>query len=121
MAVSAVAMSDWRAIGYGVIVFLIALITAISKAPPWILATGFPSGLVAGYRRGSILGGLLYGFVVGCCNGLLLLGGVYYIVSSTNPTGVYPGVGFGIVGVFLIAVFLTIESILAGAVGGILG
>lgn len=113
-------MVDWRAIGYGIGVFPVVLLAAISEEGWLVLVTGFPSGLVAGYRAGGLLNGLLYGFVAGCGILLLFFGAGYYLVVSSVTGLASPGIGLTILGVLLIAALLAVESSIAGAIGGLL-
>ena len=114
-------MVDWRAIGYGMILFPIVLAASLSEEPLLILLSGFPSGLVTGYRSEGLLNGLVYGVVTGSGIFILFFGGCYYlVVESTGPGMAYPGVGMTLVLLFFVAALLAVESVIGGAIGGLL-
>ena len=113
-------MIDWRAIGYGMVLFPIVLVASLSKEPMLILLTGYPSGLAAGFQAGGVLKGVLYGFVVGCGVSLLFFSGGYYLVVESAGPVANPGIGLTITFIFIIAVILAVESFIGGAIGGLL-
>lgn len=113
-------MVEWKAIGYGIVVFPVFLGLAMSNEGWMVLLLGVPSGLAAGFRAGGFRRGARYGFVVGVGIFFVVFGGGYYLIVSSVSGIPSPGIGMTIALVFIIAVLLAVESMIAGAVGGLL-
>lgn len=110
-------MVEWRSLGFGSAVFLVLLLTTLAyESDPLILILGLPTGFIAGYFAGGILKGGLYGFVLGLAMGLFFFFAFYYLATQ-GPA--YPGIGFGLFIAFLFGIFLAIQGIVAGILGGL--
>ncbi|QAU11595.1 hypothetical protein EKH57_01790 [Halorubrum sp. BOL3-1] len=119
-------MTDWRAVGYGFVVMLIAGVLATGVPVVGHAAAGLVGGFVAGYLTGGgPLSGFWHGLLAGSVSGVVVtlllaaFGGLVGLVGS--PLGsLLGGAGVLVVGLFLTFLF-AIDSALAGAIGGVLG
>jgi hypothetical protein len=108
---------DWEALGYATGIFILVFVAAlVSESTLLLLIIGLPSGFVAGYRAGGLLKGSVYGLLIGAGIALIFILGASYLATRGR---VAPGVGLSLVVVFLVGVFLTAQSLVAGAVGGL--
>jgi hypothetical protein len=119
-------MTDWRAVGYGFVVMLIAGLLATAAPGLGHAAAGLIGGFVAGYLAGGgLLSGFWHGLLAGSVSGVvvtLLLAAFGGLLSlGAGPIGgLLGGAGVFVVGLFLTLLF-AIDSALAGAIGGVLG
>jgi len=119
-------MTDWRAVGYGFVVMVIAGLLATFAPVIGHVGAGLIGGFVAGYvAGGGLLSGTWHGLLAGSVSGVavtLLLAGFGGLVGlAAGPLGsLLGGAGTLVVGLFLTLLF-AIDSALAGAIGGVLG
>ena len=119
-------MTDWRAVGYGFVVMLIAGLLASFAPVVGHVGAGLIGGFVAGYvAGGGLLSGAWHGLLAGSVSGVvvtLLLAAFGGLVGlAGGPVGsLLGGAGVLVVGLFLTFLF-AVDSALAGAVGGVLG
>lgn len=109
-------MVDRKAIGYPAALFLVLLVVTLDTgSDALILTITFPCGLVAGYQAAGLLRGSRYGFAVGAGISLFFLVSAYYLGTQG---GVAPGFGASLFFIFLIGILLTVQSAVAGFLGG---
>lgn len=107
---------DWKALGYPAALFLVLLVVTLdTSSDALILTITFPCGLVAGYQAAGLLRGSLYGFAVGASISLFFLLSAYYLGAQGR---VAPGFGATLFFIFLVGIFLTLQSTVAGFLGG---
>jgi len=119
-------MTDWRAVGYGFVVMLIAGLLATFAPVVGHVGAGLIGGFVAGYvAGGGVLSGTWHGLLAGSVSGVVVtlilaaFGGLVGLAGG--PVGsLLGGAGVLVVGLFLTFLF-AIDSALAGAIGGVLG
>lgn len=114
-------MTDWRAVAAGLAAFFAAFLLAVAAAPPWLLAAGFPGGVVAGVRSGTVKRGAWTGFLVGVAAFLLAFALLAALVVSTDPEQARPGLGYSLVLFPILGAAYVVEAAVAGALGGLVG
>ena len=119
-------MTDWRAVGYGFVVMLVAGLLATGAPGLGHAAAGLIGGFVAGYLAGGgLLSGFWHGLLAGSVSGVvvtLLLAAFGGLVGlAGGPLGsLLGGAGVLVIGLFLTLLF-AVDSALAGAIGGVVG
>ena len=109
-------MIDWKAIGGATGLFIVLFAYTLAYEPDAVLLLlGLPCGFVAGYRAGGLSEGSVNGLAFGFGIGFLSFIAASYLAMRGPAT---PGVGLSIVFMFLVGIFLTVQSMVAGAVGG---
>jgi hypothetical protein len=118
-------MTDWRAVGIGFLVSIVAGIVAFALPVVGHIGAGLIGGGVAGYLAESGIGsGAWHGLLAGAVGGIVLallfgLGAGFLGSIAAGPGGGLLGAGVFVVGV-IIAFVLAIDSAIGGAVGGLL-
>lgn len=109
-------MVDWKALGYPAALLLVLLVVTLdTSSGALILSITFPCGFVAGYQAAGLLRGSLYGLVVGASVSLFFLVSAYLLGAQGR---VAPGFGATLFFIFLMGLFLTLQSAVGGLLGG---
>jgi len=118
-------MTDWRAVGVGFVVIVVAGLLSASVPVVGQIGAGLIGGFAAGYVAGGGLArGAWHGLLAGSITGVVvtlalsLFGGLLVTVSGGPLGGFLGGAGVLVVGVFLTVLF-ALDSALAGAIGGV--
>ncbi len=117
-------MTDWRAVGIGFLVSIIAGLLAFLLPVIGHIGAGLIGGFAAGYvAGGNVWNGLWHGLLAGAIGGVvaLLFGGLVTVVGGVGagPIGGLAGLSVLVLGL-LIAFVLALDSAIGGAVGSLL-
>ncbi|WP_129112668.1 DUF5518 domain-containing protein [Halegenticoccus tardaugens] len=118
-------MTDWRAVGVGFVVLLVAGAIGLSVPLVGQIGAGLLGGFAAGYLAGGGLGrGAWHGLLAGSITGVVLTGLLALVGSAVGlgagPVGAFlGGAGVLVVGLFVTLLF-ALDSALAGALGAAL-
>lgn len=107
-------MRPWKAVGAGLVAFLVSTTVVLATEEAAILLVGIPSGMVAGYVSDGFLSGVLSSLVTGVAIALLFLAAGYYVLTA--PENPAPGVGIAVYLIVLTGVGLAVESVVAGTI-----
>lgn len=119
-------MTDWRAVGTGFAIELVAGVFALLLPGVGHAVAGLIGGFVAGYLAGGGLwSGTWHGLLAGGLGGFVLAAVFGFAVGTLGivtlgPLAALAG-GAVFVAVALVAVVMALDSALAGALGGVLG
>lgn len=110
-------MRPWKAVGVGLVAFLVVSFVVLATEPAAVLLVGIPSGVVAGYASDGFTAGVVSSLVTGVSVGVLFFAAGYY--AATAPEHAAPGVGIAIFLIALAAIALAVETLVAGTVASL--
>jgi len=117
-------MTNWRAVGIGFVVMVIAGVLATGAPIVGHIGAGIIGGLAAGYvAGGSLTSGAWHGLLAGSMAGVVLtiifaiVVGVFGLFAG--PLGGALGFGGVLVGGLVVTFIFAVDSALAGALGAV--
>lgn len=114
-------MTDWKAVGWGFVVFLTVATFGAGLPVVGQLGAGLVGGFIAGYLAGGgAVNGAWHGLLAGSATGLAFTLLVAFAGGLlVGPLGGLVGASILLVGL-VVTVLFGLDSALAGAVGGLL-
>lgn len=115
-------MTNWRAVGIGFVVMIIAGVLATGAPIVGHIGAGIIGGLAAGYvAGGGLTSGAWHGLLAGSVAGIILTLGFAVVVGifglAGGPLGGALGFGGVLVGGLAVTFIFAVDSALAGALG----